>query len=320
MVEWLLDPVQPSIRYRTMVELLGRSPSDREVEAARRRIPITGWGADILQGRDEDGWWTSSGSLYRPKYVATTWQLIVLSDLGLTRVDPRIAASCELWMRRTAAKGGGVGGNSVGTPHHCLAGNMARSLIQFGYVDDPRIVHTMEWLAATADPKGGWSCFGRGRNLDSWEGLSAFAVYPRDRWTRAMATAVERGVEFYLERELHRQGSRYAPWYRFHYPTHYYYDLLLGLEILGALGHGSDARLRAAIHAVQRRRRPDGRWNLDAVHPDVGPTMERWYRSHPNERPTPLAFEAVGRPSRMITLRALLALRRTEDGDSPRAG
>jgi CO/xanthine dehydrogenase Mo-binding subunit len=33
---------------------------------------------------------------------------------------------------------------------------------------------------------------------------SAFAVYPRQKWTRSMKLAVEKGSEFYLEHELHK--------------------------------------------------------------------------------------------------------------------
>ena len=68
-----------------------------------------------------------------------------------------------------------------------------------------------------------------------------------------MTECVERAAEFYLDRELHRQGARYDPWYRFHDPVHYYYDLLVGLDLLTALGFGSDPRLRYALLAPPRK-------------------------------------------------------------------
>jgi hypothetical protein len=214
-------------------------------------------------------------------------------------------------MQRFATKEGGVGGLSKGNAHHCLAGNMARALIRFGYVDDPRVRRTLEWLVATAAPKGGWSCFWpSSRSLDSWEGLSAFAVYPRSKWSESMRGCVERGAEFYLDRGLHRQGERYAPWNRFHYPAHYYYDVLVGLDVLTALGYGSDPRLKFGLSLLKKKRRADGRWNLDAVHPDVGGSIAQWFREHPKDRPTPVQLEVVGKPSKMITLTALKVLAR----------
>ena len=315
-VEWLLEEEQPAVRYRTMVELLHHPPDDPDVRAARAAVPLRGWAAEILAARSPDGRWESGPSLYSPKYTATNWQMLLLSDLGITREHPPLAEAAERWMRHFATKDGGLGGNSKGTPHHCVAGNLARAAIRFGYADDGRVRRTMEWLEATADPKGGWSCWGIGRNLDSWEGLSAFAEYPRAKWTAGMTRSVERGAEFFLERELHRQGDRYAPWYRFHHPVHYYYDILVGLDVLTRLGYGSDPRLAVALDLLEQKRRPDGRWNLDAVHPDVGGAMGRFYREHP---PTPLALETAGAPSKMITLTALEVLDRVGRGPTSAA-
>ncbi|HEV2317572.1 MAG TPA: hypothetical protein VGV89_08380 [Thermoplasmata archaeon] len=309
-LDWLLEADQPAIRYRTLTELLGRPRNDPEIRGAAQEIPRKGWVAEILGERQAGGWWVHDENLYAPKYLATNWRLIVLSDLGVTRAHPAVRASCEYWMRRMALRGGGVGGNSKGRGHHCVVGNMTRALLRLGYVDDPRIPPSLDWLVGTADPKGGWSCFGLGRTLDSWEGLSAFAAYPRERWTPAMTECVERAAQFYLERELHRQGDRYPPWFRLHYPVHYYYDLLVGLETLTGLGYGRDPRLRYALAWLRNKRRRDGRWNLEAVHPDVQGPVAAWFRAHPKQRPFPWALERVGRPSKMVTLRALLVLGR----------
>ncbi|HEV2519781.1 MAG TPA: hypothetical protein VGX00_04070 [Thermoplasmata archaeon] len=307
-VDWLLEEEQPSIRYRTLTELVGRGRRDREVRDARQQILKTGWGREILDARTPTGLWADGPSQYTPKYVSTHWRMLVLSDLGVTRSDPGIAELSERWMEGFAARGGKLGGNSRGTPHHCVSANMARALIRLGYADDPRVRRTLAWLSETADPRGGWSCWGIGRNLDSWEALSAFAIYPRSAWTARMRSSVEGGAEFFLARELHRQGPRYAPWYRLHYPVHYYYDLLVGLELLSSLGHGHDPRLGTAIAWLQRKRRDDGRWNLDAVHPDVEGGPADWFRKHPKQRPIAWSPETPGRPSKMVTFRALKVL------------
>jgi hypothetical protein len=309
-VRWLLEPDQPAVRYRALTELLGRPSTDPEVVASRRALASTGFVADLLDGRDPAGWWVNEGNLYTPKYLATNWRMLVLADLGAGRDLPAIRGSCELWMERFALKGGGVGGNSKGTGHHCVVGNMTRALIRMGYEDDPRIRRSLEWLVETADPKGGWSCFGRGRNLDSWEGLSALAAYPRTRWNASMTSTVERAAEFFLERELHRQGERYAPWYRFHYPVHYYYDVLVGLDLLTSLGYAGDRRLAFALELLRSKQRADGRWALDAEHPDVEGAMARWFDRHPAQRPLPLRVETPGRPSKLVTLTALKVLSR----------
>ncbi len=318
-VDWLLEPDQPSIRYLTLTQLLGKKETDSDVKAAKARIPKAGWAADTLARRDPGGWWVRDGGWLEPRFLGTHWNLLALADLGATREIPEVRASCEYWMGKSPLAGGGVGGFGKGKGHHCYTANMARGLIRFGYADDERVLHTMEWLVKTAHPKGGWTCrFSKegpapSRTLDAWEGLGAFAVYPRQKWTSGMRAVVERTAEYYLEHELHQQGGRYEPWYRFHWPVHYYYDLLVGLDILTALGYGEDKRLGYALELLKTKRRKDGRWNLDANQPDMSPAAVTWYAEHPKQRPpTPLAFETAGEPSKMITLRALTVLSRVE--------
>ena len=327
-VTWLLERSQPSIRYLALTQLMGRRESDPEVRAARRAIPQDPWVREILSRRDPAGWWVRDGGRLEPRFLGTHWNMLALADLGAGRDLPQVRESAEYWMAKSPLVGGGVGGLGKGKGHHCFTANMARALIRLGYGDDPRVRHTMEWLVRTAHPKGGWSCrFSQNvrpapsRTLDAWEGLGAFAAYPREKWTKGMRTVVERAAEFYLERELHRQGERYEPWYRFHWPTHYYYDLLVGLDCLTALGYGGDRRLGFALDLLRSKQRTDGTWNLDAVQTDPDPESARWFAHHPEKRPTPLTFEEAGRPSKMITLRARAVLSRVSSAgvrsDSP---
>ena len=304
-LNWLLEADQPAVRYLALSQLVGKAEDAAEVQSAKEAILEKGWAAEVLAKQNPDAWWVSEESLYQPKYLSTNWMLLILSDLGLTKEDPRIAKACDLWIRRLAAADGGFAPSGAEKGHLCTTGNTARALVRFGYADHPKVLSAFEWLAENRDKKGGWSCFGNGRNLDSWEGMSAFAVYPRQKWTEDMKRAVELGAEFFLERELHRQGDHYEPWYRFHYPVHYYYDLLVGLDFMTSLGYGGDSRLTHAVSHLEKKRRTDGRWNLDAVHPDVEGNMAEWYGKHPKHAPTPFALESVGAASKMITLTAM---------------
>lgn len=317
-IHWLLEENQPSIRYLTLTELLGRSEKDADVEFAKENIAKIGWARDILARQNPGGYWIDEKSLYWPKYVSTNWMLLILSDLGLTKEEPRVEKACQIWMKRFGKKDGGFDdAEESKTGHLCITGNMTRALVKFGYVNHPKVTRAFEWFVKTQAKLGGWSCwnFGgrrRGRNLDSWEPLSAFAVYPRQKWTRSMKLAVEKGVEFFLERELHKQGDRYEPWYRFHYPVHYYYDLLVGLDFMTALGYSSDRRLGYAISILKKKRRPDGRWDLDAINPDRESPQAKWDKDHPKQASIPFALEKPGEPSKMITLTALKVLSRVE--------
>jgi hypothetical protein len=128
-----------------------------------------------------------------------------------------------------------------------------------------------------------------------------------------MKLACERGAEFFLEHELVNQGDRYKPWFRFHYPIHYYYDLLVGLDFMTALGYSSDKRLVSAISLLKKKRRRDGRWNLDEINPDSESPQGKWDKANPKKASTPIIVEKSGQPSKIITLTALKILNRLGD-------
>jgi hypothetical protein len=299
--------------------LLDRPENDSDVKFAKRDITKVGWAKEVLDKQLPSGCWFHEKSLFNPTFLATFWMLLILSDIGLKKEEPRVAKASELWMERNATKDGGFSESGKAGGHLCITGNSARALVKFGYVDHPKVRRAFEWIVKHQAELGGWSCwnFGEkrtGRTLDSWEPLSAFAVYPRQKWTRSMKLACEKGAEFFLERELHKQGARWEPWYRFHYPVHYYYDLLVGLDFMTALGYTNDKRLGFAISLLKEKRRRDGRWNLDANRPEESAALAAFRKKNPNSKSlTPFVLEKPDQPSKMITLTALKVLSRIGD-------
>lgn len=309
-MDWLLEEEQPSIRYQALTELLDRRSNDREVREAYSSIGRRGWAADILKKQKKGGYWEAPESLYQPKYTATNWMALILSDLGLTREDSRIRKTAELIIREWLSD---EEMNNTSDWEVCVIGNTARVLTRFGYGEHPKVVKLFDWLVSDQKEDGGWHCFNsQTGTLDCWEALAAFAALPSSKRKSRMKKSIERGVEFYLERKMSVEGKRYAPWFRFHYPNHYYYDILLGMDVITKLGYGGDRRLRSALDLLQEKRRKDGRWSLDRVHPDIGagsgyPTKElqSWLK-----RINRFSLEEQGRPSKWITLKALTVLKR----------
>ena len=80
-----------------------------------------------------------------------------------------------------------------------------------------------------------------------------------------------------------------------------------------ALGYSSDRRLGYAISLLKKKRRRDGRWNLDSLNPDPESPQGKWDKSHPKQASIHFALEKPGKPSKMITLNALKVLRRMEE-------
>jgi len=313
---WLLGEDQPAVRYYTQIDLLGRKETDPEVRSARARIAQVGWAYDQLRRQRPAGFWEPHEPknlrqwidfLYYPKYGSTNWRALVLSDLGLDATTPAIRKLAEVLFDYKLR---------LSSPYNfyyeeaCVSGNTARMLTRFGFADDPRTRKLFDWLVEDQRKDGGWDCSqGTAGTLDVWEPLAAFAALPKSKRSPKIDAAVARGAEFYLERRLFREGPRYAPWFRFHYPNHYYYDVLLGLDLITQLGYAGDRRLRPALEILRKKRQRDGTWRIDRAHPDVQGPKAAQYR----KGVTPLVIERPGEPSKWLTLKALRVLKRVED-------
>lgn len=306
-VDWLLEDTQPASKYRTLVDVLGYSRGDSQVKSAKSEIPKRGWAAEILATQRPEGFWEGSDSLYVPKYTATNWKAIVLSELGLTKRESRIIRTADLFFERWLDE---KNTENIFRDEVCIVGNAARMMINFGYEEDPRVKKLFERLIEIQKDDGGWHCFdSKEGTLDCWEALAAFAALTPSKRTRKIKRSIELGVEFYLSRELLKEGKKYLPWYRLHYPNHYYYDFLIGLDVLTKLGYGKDKRLGLATSILKKKRRPDGTWELDSVHPDLG-RGANYYLRHKAKY---FAIEHERQPSKWITLKALSVLKRIKD-------
>ena len=232
---------------------------------------------------------------------------LILSDLGLTKENKRVRKAVDLFFKEWLAI---PSMTNIFNDEVCVVGNTARMLTRFGYGDDPRVRRLFDRLVEDQKQDGGWHCFESSKGtLDCWEALAAFAALPKSKLTRKIKNSIERGAEFYLERRLFDDGEKkYLPWFRFHYPNHYYYDVLLGLDVITRLGYGGDRRFRAALEILKQKRREDGTWIIDKGHPDLGVGAQYSLR----KKVSPFALEEAGKPSKWITLTALRVLKRVE--------
>jgi len=311
-LEWLLEPSEPAMRYLASRDLVRPRPGERTLARLRADVPKRGWAAKILGRQKASTYWATKHTCYGPKFQSTIWQLQVLADLGMTRRDERIANAVDLWFDLHVAKDGGFTPWSrreaeeyarihfrhrdrfMKRGHLCTTGNMVRSLIRLGYLRDERVRAAIDWLADAQYEDGGWDCFGRPEGtLDAWEGMSALAEIPPGLRTKNARSAIARGAEFFLNKRLLHEGEYFERWWWLRYPWHYNYDVLVGLDFMTALGHGRDPRMKEALDHLVSKRLPDGRWALDSTNGN-------------------LAIEPRGEPSKMITFIALRVLERAK--------
>ncbi len=70
--------------------------------------------------------------------------------------------------------------------------------------------------------------------------MGAFAEIPPTHRSAGVRRAVDAGADFFLERRLLHEGAPFRRWFSPRYPWHYYYDVLVGLDFMTALGYGRD--------------------------------------------------------------------------------
>lgn len=300
---WLLDPTDPGVRAKALVELAGRAPSEQDVLDARARSVKEGSVARVLDALTDP---KGDTALYNPKYNAPFHQVIALAEMGAPGDEPRLARALERNLASRAKPDGGFGRKAS---HFCVTGNLVRAATLLGHGDDPRVRSGVQWLVEHQLPNGAWTCFPDEEpegTLDGWEALGAFAALPERARPK---DAIRRGLEYYLERGLGMRDA-YEPWRRIHFPRHYYYDALVGLDIATALGDPRDARLSPALAWLRGRRASDGKWRLDAQHPDIGAGTDYAPQDAAAGTVTPLVVEPLDAPSRWATLAALRVLRR----------
>jgi hypothetical protein len=302
-IQWLLEG-DPSIRWQTLRDLVGAS--ERTVERERSRVARVGWGVRLLARQDAEGRWaaglSSEDGLYSPKWISTTYTMLLLRDLGLAASNRQARRACALLLDRGLQRDGGINYGWRGRSETCITGMVLSILAHFRY-DDARLDTLADHLLKAQMPDGGWNCrrplgathASMHTTISVLEGLRLLEMH-RGRDVRALRAAQRRGREFLLVHRLfrsHRTGhvikSEFA---RFAFPPRWHYDILRALDYFQSVGAPRDPRLSEAIDIVRARRGEDGRWPL-----------EYSYKGK-----TYFQLERLGAPSRWNTLRALRVL------------
>lgn len=272
-LEWLLDSPEPSIVWKTRVEVLGEVPDPDLGEAIRQSPRVQALRAGV-----------PTGNVYN-KWHGAHWVLASLADLGypcgddaliplrervlVTWLAPSYFTHFEAGSQRTAYNGEGVP-LTHGRFRRCASqqGNALWSLHRLGLADG-RCQQLVERLLHWQWPDGGWNCDKNPaadtssfmETLLPMRGLAAHAAATGD--PMALDGAL-RAAEVFLSRRLFRRrrgGEVIHPEFlALHHPLYWHYDILGGLKGLAELGMLGDFRCAEALDLLEEKRLPDGGW------------------------------------------------------------
>lgn len=317
-LDWLLEESNPSVRYLTLINLLGRKEEEPQVRQARAAIMQTGVVPEILARQAEDCW-NAPGRWYTDKYRGTVWQLIILAEHAADPGHPKIRAACEYILKRSQDPESGAfsltqnsgGGGRPGDVIPCLTGNMVWSLIKLGWMDDERIKKGINWIEqyqrfddGIAIRPTGWPydryemCWGKHScHMGVVKALKALAALSVERRDARKQETIDRACEYLLVHHIFRKSkdlnkTAKPGWRRLQFPLMYQTDVLEITLILLALGM-RDGRMQEAIDLIASKQNETGDWNLEA-------TFNGRFQ---------VDIESKGKPSKWISYRALLALK-----------
>ncbi|MEE4193993.1 MAG: hypothetical protein V2J07_02230 [Anaerolineae bacterium] len=277
-IEWLLEPSNPSIRYRSLTELLDRSKDDPDVIAAREQIP--GWKIvkKILDLIHEDGDWPWTGGYDSPELGFN-----FLGEVGIDKSHALVQKAADVFLSRQNANGQFPNiyfktkyGELRWDDQSCYIAMMLRGLVRMGFRDDSRVQKSITFLLTQARWDGGYLCTKsyvkpgtktksciRGSKCV----LMLFAELP-ELWETQQCQNL---LTYFLERRVFYQRNNHAEFVkglpRLIYPFYWEFDLLGVLLALSKMGYGNHPDVVEAWHFLDEKMNANGTFNLDWTMP-----------------------------------------------------
>ena len=285
-IDWLIEDIDPSVRYFTLKDILGLPDDDPHVYQTKHEIMHSCIVPDILGKMNEPSYKQDYPRFYTNKYKGLVWQTIVLAELGV-QANMQIKDQCEYLFSNSQEFGDGgfsmhtnktAGGGRITEVIPCLTGNMVWSLIRLGYFEDPRLQKALRWIekfmvyndgaedTPQIEPYNRYEiCWGKHTcHMGVVKALKALSAVPPEKRTDKINEAIYNASEFMLIHHIFKQShnlSRVSKpgWLKFGFPLMYQADVLEILDILTALGI-KDNRMTEAMELVISKQDDTGRW------------------------------------------------------------
>jgi len=301
---WLLEPDNPSVRYRTLTELLGYEPGNRECIETREQIAGSPAAQALFAAMRPDGSFSPGRVTHETHYQAVLKGMLYLgylAELALPLTDERLQRAVEYYFTLQQADGDFL------SHYSCVFGKVLRIMVRLGYAGDARVEKIKTLLLNSQRHDGGYLCdirerLRRGAPRKSCirgavGALVGFAELP-EYWDTPQCRAL---IDYFMRREvcfrtkdmttlLPDMDSITFPLSRVKA------DLLSTLVGLSRLGCGNRPEAARAWELLERHRDAQGRYILTKA-----PALSQ------------LREVAKGKPSKWATFYACYAYQQRQD-------
>jgi hypothetical protein len=295
-LDWLLEEENPSVRWRTLTELVCAPPDDPAVITARRAILDSRPVQKIFAKMHPDGYWLHRGQGAGLGYAmcsSTHFVLSYLAELGLDRSDERISRAVDRYLSLSEPDCPNPAFWQIPPDTHshqsCLYAYNLRTFLLLGYRDDPRIQERILVLLDDWRSDGGYLCDRPSFSAKtkscirgSVKALAAFSLLP-ETWQTPRCRAL---VDYFLERGLIYKRRQPGVLIRDEVATTIFpfviaASLLEPLLALSRMGYAHHPALADAWERLDRKRDEQGRYPVDRAYncifkPGENGTPDKW--------------------------------------------
>jgi hypothetical protein len=265
-IETLLNSDEPSVRFKVLVNVLGRELESVEVKNLQEEIKSSPRVRLLLSERDQDG-----KIPFHPytKWYGAHWVLASLADIGYPPSDESLIPLREQVYKWLLSSHHEQSIKTIeGRVRRCASqeGNALYYLLSLGLADsrtDELAKRLMKWQWSD----GGWNCDKNPKAvnssfMESLIPLRSLALHAKVTGNPASKITAEHAAEIFLKRRLYkrqRDGQIIKDdFVILHYPCYWHYDILFGLKVMAEAGFIGDERCRDALDLLEAKRLPDG--------------------------------------------------------------
>jgi hypothetical protein len=290
---WLLEPDNPSVRYWTLVYILGQSEDAVDVQEARKAIMQQPLVKELFALQHPEGYWGVDES----KPYTANGAVGALSLLHMLAVPPdsQTASGCNSFLKFCQHECGGFSlvKKTRSGIFPCTTGQHLPFLTYFGFGDDPRVRLAFSFLIDEMSADKAFNC-GRYQHRECLWGviavLNGLSVIPVEMKSPRVSQLVSHLADMLLNAGYDFNGE-HKRWLTLGVPRAW--DLLSMLKVLAFHGYGKDPRFTPLLKLLLSLQNDEGRWLC-------GSTSRTW------------PLEKRNQPSKWVTLDALRMLKLTE--------
>jgi hypothetical protein len=287
---WLFEPENPSVRYWTLIDILGRPITDPEAQETRAAIARQPLVKELFTLQRPGDYWGDDETKPHTAQGAVG-VLTLLYRLGVVP-DHRTAAGCDSFLKNCQHESGGFSMTRKlrSGIFPCTTGEHLPFLVYFGFGDDPRLRAAFTYLIEDFSTDDVLDCGRYGHQDCLWGAIAALnglAAIPADMHSERSKRVVAKLADVLLDARYDFEGE-HKRWLTFGVPRGW--DLLSALKALAAHGYARDSRFVPLLKRILNSQDDQGRWLCGSV-------SRTW------------PIEKRNRPSKWVTLDALRLLK-----------